>query len=1002
MNMLESFILLLEKEREKELLPFLKSLSPTQRKDLAQPLPSLAKEYFATETVTVNGSTHYRTKGTPIRRRMLSLAAFVCCNRRDYEKVDPWGGVIEPDLLRPVLDWYCPDWLSGLLNEYADRDYLPYRWGYHWIMELADKQLILPSRELLAKLLPPLLYEQTNHHNQWQYCPENLLKREVTLREHLWYLFELETTVHWQNRYTHFSGLATGETGWITALKTYAAEGRIERDRLLRESLLATTRNFNKTLSGWFADLFTQLEPTPEELLTLQPELFIAFNSPQTKPVNTALQGLKRITELEGFRVERLLENTSLLLSSQTKSIVITTLQILEKVAKRFSEQREAVCLAACQALVHSDGAIQEKAAKLIVRFGEPSSQALTEAVAPYVATLLLQPRTLLAAFIPHHPVPAAASLDSVPHPNPSRLREELAIPPVVEFDDLLYLASQAFDNHESYHLDLLPAALISLQDQIRGAQIAQLEPAFQRAYKLLMDGGQGKSGVLDHLLATFLVEYALLLIKVFPRDAQSLKALHERYAGKDQAMKAQYSFYSLRIGSLAGWQTYGQARLCEPFKQLLLEALERLRTRSSLPLLSTPTHAPGWLSPLVFMDRLQRYQEAGAVPHGMDLQMAISRLALENREQVLPAVHARLEGEFRNLLVFLFDESARPQGPYTQPKAWVMASLVKNPSARWEALEGFCPSLSDQFLTGQPTWRVVAEPFSYQQYDYRKGKTIQVHKTNHRLSMDLPGRKPMNGFKVFLSKLLSTPQPEEPLLYELLSLTERSLSVGSSDIRRLLLLVPNHPEPVLAQLLHTCLRYSTGSEDTYKHLVIRSLETLLDIWRPMGKTAHLLVATCLVSRDKTVRALAAEIWINGVGSGTIDSGLVGECLGKLQAVEFAPLKRLTDTLTQHLLRVSDRHSLELESMLTGLLLQLPPTPIHQLRKLLEIYLEVLASNDTLPGEKVIGLLTGWKTGSGLQKVVGALESRKTSDAIRQRPEVFNRDLPGNIDLLAS
>jgi hypothetical protein len=66
------------------------------------------------------------------------------------------------------------------------------------------------------------------------------------------------------------------------------------------------------------------------------------------------------------------------------------------------------------------------------------------------------------------------------------------------------------------------------------------------------------------------------------------------------------------------------------------------------------------------------------------------------------------------------------------------------------------------------------------------------------------------------------------------------------------------------------------------------------------------------------------------------------------------------------------------------------------------VYLEVLASNDTLPSEKVIGLLTGWKTGTGLQKVVGALESRKTSGAIRQRPEVFNRNLPDNIDLLAS
>src|SRR5437868_173748 len=119
MTLQEQYTRILDQEHEKELIPFLKSLSPEQRKALSLLLPPLAKAYFETEVVTSNGRTHYRTKGTPARRRILQLAAFVCCNRGDYEKVDPWGGVIEPQTLGPVLEWYCPDWLNVFVNQYA-------------------------------------------------------------------------------------------------------------------------------------------------------------------------------------------------------------------------------------------------------------------------------------------------------------------------------------------------------------------------------------------------------------------------------------------------------------------------------------------------------------------------------------------------------------------------------------------------------------------------------------------------------------------------------------------------------------------------------------------------------------------------------------------------------------------------------------------------------------------------------------------------------------------
>ena len=61
--------------------------------------------------------------------------------------------------------------------------------------------------------------------------------------------------------------------------------------RVLRESLLAVNRNMNKNLGGWFAGMFTALNPSIEEqLAALQPEILAVLSgSPHSRPVNIML-----------------------------------------------------------------------------------------------------------------------------------------------------------------------------------------------------------------------------------------------------------------------------------------------------------------------------------------------------------------------------------------------------------------------------------------------------------------------------------------------------------------------------------------------------------------------------------------------------------------------------------------------------------------------------------------------------------------------------------------
>ncbi|WP_368658954.1 DUF6493 family protein [Budvicia aquatica] len=45
-----------------------------------------------------------------------------------------------------------------------------------------------------------------------------------------------------------------------------------------------------KIRPNWYADLFVALEPTVEECIHLQNELFSVFHCPQSKPINVALE----------------------------------------------------------------------------------------------------------------------------------------------------------------------------------------------------------------------------------------------------------------------------------------------------------------------------------------------------------------------------------------------------------------------------------------------------------------------------------------------------------------------------------------------------------------------------------------------------------------------------------------------------------------------------------------------------------------------------------------
>jgi len=972
MTIEHQFIQLLEKNREKEIIPFLQGLSTEDRKALTPLAKKLGKEYFEYKQV---GNT-WKDKATDQQRRILHYTFFTCYNEKDFKRENlTW--LLSREHLEQFLPWYCPPWLDSYVNSFSESEWLPYDLSYFYLVELTERGFIQPSPQLVARLLVPAIFELKDRKHF--FVPEKVLQYAITVEEHIWYLFQYETNVHTANRWMY--GLEEKEQkGWDTVFKQLIDEGKLSRERVLNESLLASNRNFNKNLSGWFADLFLQLQPAKDETLILQPELFNLFSSPHSKVVNTALQGCKMILEDKGFDAGDFLDHVPALLASDTKSVVTTTVQLLEKLAKSYPDKQAIICRLVTAAFIHRDEALQTRAAKLISKYAPEDDEEIKQLLLPYGSNLFSTARTLLQAFMTVEQKPTEQPLShSTPGVQKGALPADTLLPIIHDVDELVFLASQAFDNNQSWHIDLLPDALLRLNKQIRGEDLVKFEPAIQRALKFYFGDWHSSRGALDQMLACLFLDHVLWLIGRYPEQTTSTRDLFKSFMYKSEENKKTWDEHGINVSFLAGWKSYGEKEIYNPYQKLFHSIAAALKAHQDLPLLCTPTHTPAWIDPCVLVERLYLRQQQMVYTDDMDLQIALSRCWLHETEAAIQLAREKLTGEAQALMLFLLDKEQLPNGPFTNEDAWMLAALAKSPQTVYPELAELSYSLKPrEIYTGQYKWQTLIEAYQVNDYSWEGGKMITKPVTRHRkvirLQEGVPADTPkISGLKKFFSQLVGNkkvPADLPPLLYDYMMLKGQWLSTEDRDIRRIYFLTPSHPEPLLAATLQKCMDEATFTSETHKRFVTEVLQALHETHFPSGEMAHLFLATCMITSDKTITNYAAEIWLQGVLNQTVDSRLIGKTLGIHERIEFAPLKRFTELVVSNLMGISSAHNKELEILLAALIKELPVEPIKGLKKLLEIYMEVVRLNGSEMDEGMKKTLAQWKEKGSLGKVL--------------------------------
>jgi hypothetical protein len=534
------------------------------------------------------------------------------------------------------------------------------------------------------------------------------------------------------------------------------------------------------------------------------------------------------------------------------------------------------------------------------------------------------------------------------------------AIVPVADWHELLFLTGQVLKHDDPTALEHWLDGLLRLQAQLPTGYAAQLQP--------------------------FLVQILPSIKKANTAELRELLAGPVRLDGHEGLAPALLlswatSFAVPRVESVQVQGSYDARTPLLPIdKQRYLHAEKLLREQRALPLLSTPSHAPYWLAPSILVQKLLVYEAAGLEPDLADLAVALARTAHTHPAEATAALRRLPQlrnPELRQLLAWFLGPTdvplPAPANPPSRkpaqlpvplaealPELWAVAARTKAPHADFPTLPGWLgydyPSVAQPL---QPTLALVERENSYEDFS-----TVGQPTITHRW-VELQWGNAATSISPSPLLLYSPPGPKNEA-----GSWEHNI-LFANDFLFLNALLPNYPAPLYEYILQ-CAAWTDNLESTERDLVMAGLRALLGAGPVYSPAALFLLGSGLIHHTSLCRSLAQEVLVQAVAQGRLVPSPLGQVLGRQLAAGFAPMPRLADNLAP-LCGIDATTDDALLQLLTALLPELPATPPRNLRKLLEVYADLLVrTRQPVPDVVRTGLLQ-WQKSASLKPVVSAL-----------------------------
>ena len=608
---------------------------------------------------------------------------------------------------------------------------------------------------------------------------------------------------------------------WKELYHILQAKGYFADRSIVGSHIEALLNPYKKNVLDFFCRIIETLEPTTQDLLSHQSTLFALLSSDKTSVVNFAMKLIKEIACEKEFDFQSFADNFALCFATQ--KIAKSQLIGLDILAKHYKKQppvnieyREQLAVL----FTVPDVKLQEKVASLLTTYF--NHEGLSEVITPYRDYLKEKAQELLAKLSPSE---NSENFQTACVAHASETARAARTPRT--WDDLLFLIGDCIRERSPLALDLFFEGLNQLQAQIPADFSKQISPyqkqlgeqpfeftTYRKCMRWVIDVWEGKASLSDDIF----------------------------------------------VGKLYNPTPF----LREKTKRLLL----KLKQGNTLPFVSTPTHAPFYIDPLTFLERIAQYEKAGKSPMLEEVVVGLNRLLPIEITKEQKQLALSLTGEYAPALQYYFEVNKQITVTDATRVLWGQVLRLKD-------IDGVFPELE---IPQKTNLQGLVRPF-YLKYEVKPTKIKGIER--NKIILEDNWDKKYSTYSLY-NDLGANYYNVSPM------------SKGKDeDIDYGLSLNPRYIDGWLCKYL---LTYAQGVEGESLTEATRVMGLLLQYNLPIYHGGWLMVATCLLSKRKNLRDLATEYILLSLQKGETLTYLA-EVIGTLLAHKYAPIARFIEFL---------------------------------------------------------------------------------------------------------
>ena len=444
-----------------------------------------------------------------------------------------------------------------------------------------------------------------------------------------------------------------------------AEKGYFKGTQVLANLLEVLLSPLKTSTANSYCRLIEDFNPTTEELLPSQQTLFALLSSDKTSVVNFAIKLIKQIADEKSFDFQAFADNFALCFGTpKIAKTQLIGLNILEKYYKKQAptnpDYREQLAVL----FTVPDVKLQEKVANLLTTYF--NHEGLPEIIASYRDYLKGKAQDLLATLSPSENSENSQTARAARTSHTSHTA--LTLTPVSctpTPEKLLFLLGNCLRERTAATIDLFFEGLVQLQDQLPENFKEQLAPYIPQVNGMYYFNVQ--LAALQLLLAGWVEDRPLESPEEWKKMNAQVRRLNTE---EEEPFKQACVLHNV-------WYLRDEI----PYLLYKVKAtLNKLKSGSKLPFLSTPTHAPFYMDAETLADRLLAYQTAGKEVDLDDLVVACNRLLLST---ITPEAHEKvrsLSGQYASALGYLFGLSDVVTPTEELLPLWTQITRLKHP----------------------------------------------------------------------------------------------------------------------------------------------------------------------------------------------------------------------------------------------------------------------------------------------------------------------------------